>query len=119
MNKAAYPQAGIITSLDIAGARAKVHLPLFGIETSWIPMASGMIYEEQVTMETPVLTADPSGTIEKPPKEDPPPPDLFTAINAQAGSAAKLTWGTLKVGDEVVVVFLNGDLNEGRIIARF
>ncbi|MEW6423183.1 MAG: hypothetical protein AB1523_00305 [Bacillota bacterium] len=119
MNKLAFPQAGIITSLDAGAAKAKVFLPLFKIETGWIPVATNLLYQEQVTMKTPVLTADPLGTIEKPPKESPPPPDYFTAINAHAGTAEKISWGTLKVGDEVVVIFLNGDLNEGRVIARF
>jgi len=116
MSKLAFPQAGIITSLDSGTARAKVFLPLFKIETAWIPVATNLLYESQVTMEEPVLTADPPGSIQRPPGD---PAISFTAVNATAGTVEKLNWGTLKVGDEVAVIFLNGNLNEGRVIARF
>jgi phage baseplate assembly protein gpV len=118
VNRLSFPQAGIITSLDARKARAKVHIPLLGLETGWIPVATGLFYEERVQMEGPVITADPSGTIERPPKEDPPPPYTFTRINGQAGTVERLSYGTLRVGDEVVVVFLNGDINSGVVIAR-
>lgn len=116
MSKLAFPQAGIITSLDPGAAKAKVFLPLFKIETGWIPVATNLLYEEQVTMEDPVLTADPPGLIDRPPGD----PDItFLSVNATAGTASRINWGTLQVGDEVAVIFLNGDLNQGRVIARF
>lgn len=115
-SKLATPQAGIITSLDPVAARAKVFLPLFKIETGWIPVATNLLYEVQVTVEHPVLTADPPGLIDRPPGD----PDIsFTSITATAGTASRMNWGTLQVGDEVAVIFLSGDLNQGRVIARF
>lgn len=116
MSRLAFPQAGIITSLDGESAKAKVFLPLFKIETGWIPVATNLLYQEQVTMEEPALTADPPGTILRPPGD---PAISFTSISATAGTASRMNWGTLQVGDEVAVIFLNGDLNQGRVIARF
>jgi len=113
-----FPQAGIVTTLDTQKGQAKVFIPLLGVETGWIPVATGLLYEEKIEMTTPVITADPSGTIERPPKEEPPPPYTFTKINGQAGTVERINYGTLKVGDEVVVVFLNGDINSGVVIAR-
>lgn len=107
-----FPQAGIITSLDVAGAKAKVLLPIFGIETPWIPVAANLLYETQADI---LELAIERGAI-APPGDS---PIEFTSINAQGGSAGKIAWGTLKVGDEVAVIFLNGDINSGRVIARF
>lgn len=111
-----FPQAGIITSLNVSDAKAKVFLPLYKIETSWIPVASNLLYE--TTVKAISLERD-SHTVYN---------DLEkTSVNSLASgpketsaqeTIERIEWGTLKVGDEVVVVFLNGDLNDGRVIAR-
>lgn len=121
--KLMFPQAGIITSLRADpdnGKRkeAKVYIPLFKLETDWIRVSANLVYEENVSFNTPVITADPSGTIKHPPVDNPPAPTLFYEINGQAGTAAKISWETLKVGDEVITFFLNGDPNQGVVIAR-
>ncbi|WP_128739138.1 hypothetical protein [Desulfocucumis palustris] len=118
-----YPQAGIVTSLrtdpdNPDGKEAKVFIPLMKLETDWIRVAANLVYEEKAELERPVITADPSSTIQHPPKESPPPSTLFTDINGHAGTVKKVTWGTLRTGDEVIVVFLAGDINQGVIVAR-
>jgi len=118
-----FPQAGVVTSLrtdpdNSKRKEAKVYIPLFKQETDWIRVSTNLVYEENVSLDTPVITADPSGAIQHPPKDNPPAPTLFWAIGGQAGTVAKITWATLKVGDEVITVFLNGDLNQGVVIAR-
>ena len=117
MSNLAFPQAGIITSFDAASCRAKVFLPLFKIETTFIPVASNMLYETGIkstglerdnhtvysNQEKTVINAPASG-----PKE-----------TSSQETAERIEWTTLQVGDEVAVIFLNGNLNDGRIIARF
>lgn len=118
-----FPQAGIVTSLrtdpdNSNNKEARVYIPLLKLETDWIRVSSNLVYEESVVLEAPVITADPSSTIQHPPKESPPAPTLFFEINGHGGTAAKIKWGSLKVGDEVITVFLNGDVNQGVVIAR-
>ncbi|HWP96403.1 MAG TPA: hypothetical protein VN426_06100 [Syntrophomonadaceae bacterium] len=132
MNNTGFPQAGIISSLDTAGRRAKVFLPLFKIETGWIPVASNLLYETQVSLHqiqinSPAATTveASSGTVDAPASC----PGTFATwaaaalnadqVNAPSGSVGRVDYGTLKVGDEVAVIFLNGDVNQGRVIARF
>jgi hypothetical protein len=122
-----YPQAGIITSLDVLIGKAKVFLPLFKIETDWIAVASNLLYEENITAnnlestglerdnhnvyadaEKITLKPDASGLKETGSQE---------TITTQ--TIKNIMWGTLKVGNEVAVIFLNGDINQGRVIARF
>lgn len=116
MNKQVFPQAGVITSLDTAGARAKVFLPLYRIETNWIPVATNLLYETGVKAtglerDNHTVYSDQDktsvNTVASGPKE-----------TSSLETAEKIEWTTLQVGDEVVVVFLNGDINEGRVIAR-
>lgn len=121
------PQAGIITSLDRASGLAKVFLPLFKIETSWIPVASNLLYEEQIVatdIEATQLERN-SHTV----YEDAEKATVKTSATGPVATASvesiqrqdikMMTWGTLQVGDEVAVIFLNGDINQGRVIARF
>ncbi|MDI6711462.1 MAG: hypothetical protein QME76_12410 [Bacillota bacterium] len=105
-------QAGVITALDAAAAKAMVFLPLLKLETGWIPVATNLLFETGVSLQAPVVN---SGTIERPPGET---SISFTKISAASGSASGIRYGTLKVGDQVVVIFLNGDLNQGVVIAR-
>lgn len=117
MKNPVFPQAGVITSLDVEKARAKVFLPLFKIETSWIPVATNLLYETGVKATG--LERD-NHTVYSDPEK--------TTVNSLASgpketstreTAEKIEWSTLRVGDEVLLVFLNGDLNEGRVIARY
>jgi len=132
MQNQGLPQAGIITSLDRAAGQAKVFLPLFKLETAWIPVASNLLYDTQVSMQqikfnSPAATGIEAtgGTVDAPASC----PGTFTSwgaatlsaaqATAPSGSVGRIDYGTLQVGDEVVVVFLNGDINQGRVIARF
>lgn len=126
-----FPQAGIITSLDKALALAKVVLPLFKIETGWIPVATNLLYETgvtlgNVTLDTPSVTTVTmgAGSISAPS----PCPGSFSGMTSEqlsgeqaaapSGSVQRVDYGTLAVGDEVVIIFVNGNLNDGRVIAR-
>lgn len=126
-----FPQAGIITGLNADEALAKVHIPLLGIETNWIPVATGILYEVQVNFteigfDSPQMTdiSVSSGKVSAPPMC----PGIFSsltssqvtgsAVSSPSGAAQRVDWGTLKVGDEVLVVFLNGDINAGVVAAR-
>lgn len=111
-----FPQAGIITSLDINNAVAKVFLPLYKIETGWIPVATNLLYEANAKATG--LERDNHTVYSDTDK---------TVVNAQASgpketstqeTIQRIEWGSLTVGDEVAVIFLNGDLNQGRVIAR-
>ncbi len=131
-NNPSMPQAGIVTSLNKDAGQAKAFLPLFKIETGWIPVATNLLYETQVGMQQ-IQIASPAatdvqatgGTVAAPPMC----PGTFSTWGAAAlgasqaaapsGSVDRVDYGTLQVGDEVLVVFLNGDINQGRIIARF
>jgi hypothetical protein len=132
MSNLAFPQAGILTSLDAAAGKAKVMIPLYKIETSWIPVASNLLYDTQVNMQqiqvnSPAATGIEAtgGTVDAPASC----PGTFTSwgaatlsavqATAPSGSVGRMDYGTLKVGDEVAVIFLNGDINDGRVIARF
>lgn len=116
-----FPQAGIITSLDIQKGQAKVFIPLLGVETSWIPVATGLLYETKAKV-TSISTSNvqaTNGNVSAPI----PCPGSFSSwtanqLSAPNGTIERVDWGTLKVGDEVVVVFLNGDINSGVVIAR-
>lgn len=126
MSNLAFPQAGIITSLDAPKGKAKVFIPLYKIETAWIPVASNLLYEEKITATTLKSTG-----LERAPHTVYAEDEKITVIPTASGAKAvaseetinkqtidKFEWKTLKVGDEVVVVFLNGDINDGRVIAR-
>ncbi|TEB09297.1 hypothetical protein [Pelotomaculum propionicicum] len=111
-----FPQAGIITSLNVEQALAKVFIPLFKIETTWIPVSTNLLYETKIKATT--LERD-SHTVYYDSEK--------ISINSTASgpketssqeTMERIEWGTLKVGNEVVVVFLNGNLNAGRVIAR-
>lgn len=117
MRNFVFPQVGIITSLDAEKALAKVFLPLYKIETGWIPVATNLFYETGVKAtslerDNHTVYSDQEKTsvnvLASGPKE-----------TASQETAEKIEWTTLKVGDEVVVVFINGNLNDGRVIARF
>jgi hypothetical protein len=110
-----FPQAGILMALNAEKAEAIVMIPLFNMETDWCPVCKNLLYQEEVKLEKPVLTADPPSTIDKPPGT---PPDTFVAVNATAGTIQKETYGSLKVGDEVLVVFLNGDIHQPVVAGR-
>ncbi|SHN73124.1 hypothetical protein [Desulfitobacterium chlororespirans] len=88
MQKLICPQLGILTSLS--GNTAKVYLPLFKIETGWIRVSSNLLYEKEVQ-----LTGQP-----------------------ESFSFNEMVYNTLKVGDEVLVVFANGDINQGIVALR-
>lgn len=120
-------QAGIITSLNKSAGQAKVFLPLFKIETAWIPIASNLLYEEEIAAENIESTG-----LGRSPHTVYSDPDKTTAKDTASGAAAtasaetiqnqtiqKMVWGSLQVGDEVAVIFMNGDVNQGRVIARF
>lgn len=131
MSNLAFPQAGIITSLDTARAKAKVLIPLYKIETSWIPVATNLLYDlrnrltgiQVVSPEASTVQAE-MGTVDAPASC----PGTFgtwqaqtmtaTQASAPSGSLDRIDYGTLQVGDEVVVVFINGNINDGRVIAR-
>lgn len=127
MQNRGLPQAGIITSLDRAAGLAKVFLPIFKIETDWIPVATNLLYEEQIEATNIKATQlernshtvyeDAEKTTVKASASGPVATAGTESIQRQ--DIKKMTWGTLQVGDEVVVVFLNGDVNQGRVIARF
>lgn len=70
MSKGMFPQPGIVTSYDETNGLAKVFLPLYKLETDWIPIAKHLI-------------------------------DI-----------------SFTTGVEVVVVFLNGNADDGVIVAR-
>lgn len=117
MKNTAFPQAGIITSLDAGNAKAKVYLPLYKIETGWIPVATNLFYETGVKAtglerDNHTVYSDQEktsvNTLASGPKE-----------TSSQETADKIEWTTLQVGDEVVVVFINGNLNDGRVMARF
>lgn len=127
MQNQGLPQAGIITSLNKSTGLAKVFLPLFKIETDWIPVASNLLYEEFI-----VATNIHSTTLERNSHtvyEDAEKTTVKASATGPVATAStesiqrqdvkKMTWGTLQVGDEVAVIFLNGDVNQGRVIARF
>ncbi len=127
MSNLVFPQAGIITSLDFSRGKAKVFIPLYKIETSWIPVATNLLYEEMVNATKLV-----SSQLERAPHTVYADEDKTTVVNTACGAKAvadqevvgaqtirRLEWHTLRVGDEVVVVFLNGNINDGRIVARF
>ncbi|NLI12804.1 MAG: hypothetical protein GX425_09315 [Peptococcaceae bacterium] len=117
MSNLAFPQAGIITSLDAAAGRAKVFLPLYKIETTFIPVASNLLYETGITAtglerDNHTVYSDPDKTVVNPQASGP-------KETSSQETAEKIEWTTLQVGDEVAVIFLNGNLNDGRVIARF
>lgn len=126
-NEASMPQAGIITSLNKDAGQAKAFLPLFKIETAWIPVATNLLYEEKIEMtelkstglgrESHTVYTDSAKTTVKDTASGPAATASSETIQSQ--TIERSEWGTLKVGDEVLVVFLNGDINQGRIIARF
>lgn len=118
-----FPQAGIVTSLDKAKALARVQIPVLGIETGWIPVSTNLLYEDSL-IETQIditeITIDPMNPIGT---DEPHPGVSHTNLHGHQGSVnqahiERATYGTLKVGNEVVVVFLNGDINDGVVIAR-
>jgi len=121
------PQAGIITSLNATERRAKIFLPLFKIETNWIPVASNLLYDTTVGLQQVGLDAIGASEVQAGPGEV--DGASFTAWEATAasassaaaaaGSVSRINYGSLQVGDEVAVIFLNGDINQGRVIARF
>ncbi|ADY55141.1 putative phage baseplate assembly protein V [Syntrophobotulus glycolicus DSM 8271] len=73
---------------SIGGNTARVYLPLFKVETGWIRISSNLLYELEVTLA------------------------------GQPGTFDKIAYDTLKIGDEVLVVFANGDINQGIITVR-
>lgn len=64
-----FPQAGIITAFKETTAEAKVYIPLFTLETEWVPVNTVLLSE-------------------------------------------------INVGDEVVLNFLNGNFNNGVVVAK-
>ncbi|AEG60011.1 hypothetical protein [Desulforamulus ruminis] len=115
-----FPQAGVITSLN--GREARVYLPLFKMETGWVRVATNLLYEKAVTMSQGGVNSVSTGggQIIRPPGE---PTIEFTEMTTggcsfATGSCTEIQFGTLQVGDEVVIVFLNGNINDGRVIAR-
>lgn len=116
-NSLIFPQAGIITSLVIESARAKVFLPLFKLETGWIPVATTLLYETGVKStglerDNHTVYSDADKTVVNAPASGP-------KETSTQEIAERIEWTTLQAGDEVAVIFLNGDLNDGRVIARF
>jgi hypothetical protein len=85
-----FPQAGIITSLNVDEAQAKVLIPLLQMETDWCQVATNLLYENESTIDlsSPIVTETNS----------------YSTL-----SVSKKTDNTLAIGDEVLVVFLNGD----------
>ncbi len=132
MKNTGLPQAGIITTLDTANSRAKVFLPLFKIETDWIPVASNLLYETSVNMQEVSMDTVSASTVQAsagtvgagefcPGSFSSWAAEEMSAdlLDISSASINNITYGSMKVGDEVVVVFLNGDVNQGRVIARF
>lgn len=127
MSERMFPQAGIITSLDVSIGKAKVFIPLFKIETDWIAVASNLLYEQKITatkLESSGLERNAHTVYEDPEKNTikataTGPKATATTETISTQTIDNLKWGTLKVGDEVAVIFLNGNINDGRVIARF
>lgn len=86
--KALMPQLGVLTSLS--GNTARVYFPLFKLESGWIRIASNLLYEKEVTL----------------------------AGHPETENFSRIGYNTLKVGDEVLVVFANGDINQGIVTVR-
>lgn len=118
-----FPQAGIITSLNIDEALAKVHIPLLNVETDWIQVSTNLLFEEDAQAEQLELTEMRIDPLNKLGVDEPHPGIGHTFALGHSGtvqsiSLRRVTYGTLKVGDEVLVVFLNGDINAGVVAAR-
>ncbi|MED0680591.1 hypothetical protein P4T20_15010 [Aneurinibacillus thermoaerophilus] len=111
MNKY-FPQAGILTSLNLDKAEGKVMIPLLQHETDWCPIAKNLLEEEKIVLQNPVVG---SGVMDLPPDA---PPIVFEDIKSDEMTAEKIKFGSLSVGDEVLVVFLNGDIHQPVITAR-
>jgi hypothetical protein len=118
-----FPQAGIITSLNMKERKAKTYLPLLGIETDWMPVATNLLFEEEVEgegLEFMKIRIDPMNPL----GIDEPHPEIGHTFalghqgTVKAFALRRIVYGTIKVGDEAVVVFLNGDINNGVVVAR-
>lgn len=119
----AFPQAGIITSLNVEERKAKAYLPLLGIETGWIPVATNLLIEEDIKGEGAEFTEVRIDPLNKLGVDEPHPGIGHTFALGHQGTVEvfalrRIAYGTLKVGDEVLVVFLNGDVNNGVVAAR-
>lgn len=94
-----FPQSGIMTSLDVPNTQGKAHIPLLNQETDWCPVATNLLYENESTinLSSPIITET----------------SQYTTL-----SVSKKEDKTLKVGDEVLIIFLNGDPHSPVISAR-
>jgi hypothetical protein len=113
MNKY-FPQAGILTSLNTEKAEGIVMIHLLQHETDWCPIAKNLLYQEKVqesniTFVNPIVYSDEEKTT--------------VVTSGAAGQEESRTietqkYNSLQVGDEVLVVFLNGDIHQPIIAAR-
>ena len=106
-----FPQAGILTSLALDGNMAKVYLPLFKLETGWIRLSTNLLFEKSIKLKTLVIT---TGTIDRSGDTS----ISYSQIQGESGTIDELSWDTLKIGDEVLVLFVNGDINMGVVTNR-
>lgn len=109
-----FPQSGILTSLNAAKAEAKVMIPILQHETEWCPVITNLFYEKNVQetdiesdnftlysdiLQTSAIVSGPKSTEAK-------------------RKIQKQEYHTLQVGDEVLVIFLNGDIHQPIVIGR-
>ncbi|WCK55434.1 hypothetical protein PP175_05645 [Aneurinibacillus sp. Ricciae_BoGa-3] len=114
MENMMFPQTGILSSLDVDKAEAKVAIPLFNMETDWCPVATHLLYqtnveENTVEADNPTIYSD----SEKTSVTISGAKEIETKVTLQ-----KEKYGTLKVGDEVLVIFLNGNIHWPIVAAR-
>ncbi len=114
-----FPQAGVISSLNAEKAEAKVWIGLLNFETDWCPVATNLLYEKEVELEgveiDTIRMMDITTTS--------PEVGSFSLLSSPKGTIEKMRvknmkFNTLQVGDEVLVVFLNGDPHTPVVTAR-
>ncbi|WCK53834.1 hypothetical protein PP175_21330 [Aneurinibacillus sp. Ricciae_BoGa-3] len=101
-----FPQAGILTSLNVDSAEAKVAIPLFNFETDWCPISTHLLYQTDVELSNVTLQNVQIGTVSS------------ESGTIESLKAEKIKFSTLKVGDEVLLTFLNGDIHRPIVVAR-
>jgi hypothetical protein len=109
-----FPQAGILTSLNKEEAMAKVMIPLLQHETEWCPVVTNLLYEKEIEEEN-IESDDPTIYANI--------PKTVVVVSGPKGTESKRKvqrekYGTLQVGDEVLVIFLNGDIHQPVVAGR-
>jgi hypothetical protein len=109
-----FPQAGILMALNAEKAEAIVMIPLFNMETDWCPVAKNLLYEQTIeesgiTSDNPVFYSDKEKT------------SVVTSAAVGEETKRNITmqkYGSLQTGDEVLVIFLNGDIHQPVVAGR-